>query len=353
MTAALRGHRARPDDHRAGPGPAGLPAPRRSGVGRARSCEPARRQPAGRQSAGHGRAGDRLPGADAGGGGRQRARRLRRRRGADRDRAAEGDAARSSASHLCESAAATRGQADAGSARSPAARSPIWPSKAASPSPPCSAASRPTRAPRIGGFEGRALGPATCCRSRATSLPSARSACCRRSISPRATAIRVVLGPQDDYFTRHGLAHVARVPLHRHARLRPHGHAPRRPALEHAKGYNIVSDGIAPGSIQVPGNGLPIVLLADRQTTGGYPKIATVISADLPALARLSPGAKVRFEAVDMEAADAARRALARRDRRLALADRTTRPSASHRRSTLARSQSRQRRDRCRRIVIV
>ena len=64
------------------------------------------------------------------------------------------------------------------------------------------------------------------------------------------------------------------------------------PPLEHAKGYNIVSDGIAPGSIQVPGNGLPIVLLADRQTTGGYPKIATVISADLPALGRLTPGAE-------------------------------------------------------------
>ena len=67
------------------------------------------------------------------------------------------------------------------------------------------------------------------------------------------------------------------------------------PPLEHAaKGYNIVSDGTAPGSIQVPGNGLPIVLLADRQTTGGYPKIATVISADMPALGRLAPGATDR-----------------------------------------------------------
>ena len=78
------------------------------------------------------------------------------------------------------------------------------------------------------------------------------------------------------------------------------------PLLEHAKGFNIVSDGIAPGSIQVPGNGLPIVLLADRQTTGGYPKIATVISADMPALGRLTPGAKVAFAAVDIAAAEAA-----------------------------------------------
>ena len=80
------------------------------------------------------------------------------------------------------------------------------------------------------------------------------------------------------------------------------------PRLEHSKGYNIVSDGIAPGSVQVPGNGLPIVLLADRQTTGGYPKIATVISADLPALGRLTPGATVRFRMVGIEEAEAARR---------------------------------------------
>ena len=52
----------------------------------------------------------------------------------------------------------------------------------------------------------------------------------------------------------------------------------------------MVGDGIAPGSVQVPGSGQPIVLLADRQTTGGYPKIATVISADLPAMGRLIAG---------------------------------------------------------------
>ena len=80
------------------------------------------------------------------------------------------------------------------------------------------------------------------------------------------------------------------------------------PPLEHAKSANIVSDGIAPGSIQVPGNGLPIVLLADRQTTGGYPKIATVIAADLPALGRLAPGARIAFEAVSIETAEAAYR---------------------------------------------
>jgi len=121
---------------------------------------------------------------------------------------------------------------------------------------------------------------------------------------------RLVLGPQDDYFSDEGkrtlLESVYTVsPASDRMGMRLAG-----PALEHAKGYNIVSDGIAPGSIQVPGNGLPIVLLADRQTTGGYPKIATVISADMPALGRLAPGAKVAFEAVDIAAAEAAHRQL-------------------------------------------
>jgi biotin-dependent carboxylase-like uncharacterized protein len=122
---------------------------------------------------------------------------------------------------------------------------------------------------------------------------------------------RIVLGPQDDYFTQAGIATLTGAtytvtPATDRMGMRLDG-----PKLEHAKGYNIVSDGIAPGSIQVPGNGLPIVLLADRQTTGGYPKIATVISADLPALGRLVPGVKVAFEAVDVEAAEAAARQLA------------------------------------------
>lgn len=125
--------------------------------------------------------------------------------------------------------------------------------------------------------------------------------------------IRVVLGPQDDHFTERGrrtfLESVYTVsPASDRMGMRLEG-----PALEHSDGFNIVSDGIAPGSIQVPGNGLPIVLLADRQTTGGYPKIATVVAADLPALGRLAPGAKVAFAAIGIAEAEAAHRRLAAR----------------------------------------
>ncbi|MEO7245791.1 MAG: hypothetical protein ABIX12_11670, partial [Rubrivivax sp.] len=66
-------------------------------------------------------------------------------------------------------------------------------------------------------------------------------------------------------------------------------------ALAHLGAPEIVSDATAPGSIQVPGNGQPIVLLADAQTAGGYPKIGTVIGADLPRLAAARPGQALRF----------------------------------------------------------
>jgi len=80
------------------------------------------------------------------------------------------------------------------------------------------------------------------------------------------------------------------------------------PTIEHSKGADIISDGIGPGAIQVPGAGLPIVLLGDRQTVGGYSKIATVASVDLPRLGRLLPGMMVRFTAIEVGEAETLRR---------------------------------------------
>ena len=93
--------------------------------------------------------------------------------------------------------------------------------------------------------------------------------------------------------------------------LGPHGNAPARtPGRPCSPAIDVISEGIAPGSIQISGSGEPIVLLADRQTTGGYPKIATVISADLPAFGRLPIGAKIGFERVSLAAAAQLRRQL-------------------------------------------
>lgn len=124
------------------------------------------------------------------------------------------------------------------------------------------------------------------------------------ALSP-ATVVRVVLGPQDDHFTAAALARLSGEAFTVRAASDRMGLRLGGAKLEHLRGADIVSDGIAPGSIQVPGDGLPIIMLADRQTTGGYTKIATVISADLPALGRVGPGAELRFAVVEVEAAEA------------------------------------------------
>lgn len=120
--------------------------------------------------------------------------------------------------------------------------------------------------------------------------------------------IRVVLGPQDDYFTADAVETFLSSPYVISPESNRMGLRLAGVRLEHAKGYNIPSDGIATGAIQVPGTGLPIVLMADRQTTGGYPKIATVISADLPRLGRALPGQEIHFSAVKVDEAVAIRR---------------------------------------------
>jgi allophanate hydrolase subunit 2 len=76
--------------------------------------------------------------------------------------------------------------------------------------------------------------------------------------------------------------------------------------IAHARGHDIVSDGIPLGGIQVPGEKQPIVLLVDRQTTGGYTKIATVIGVDIGAIGQTRPGHRVRFRRVTLEEAHAA-----------------------------------------------
>jgi biotin-dependent carboxylase-like uncharacterized protein len=123
--------------------------------------------------------------------------------------------------------------------------------------------------------------------------------------------IRFVPGPQDDHFTAEARAAFAEGEYEIAARSDRMAWRLSGPPLAHAKGHDIVSDGIALGAIQVPGDGQPLVLMADRQPTGGYPKIGTVARADLPVLAQMRPGQKVRFRPVTVEAAvDALRAAI-------------------------------------------
>jgi antagonist of KipI len=65
----------------------------------------------------------------------------------------------------------------------------------------------------------------------------------------------------------------------------------------------MISEGVSLGAVQIPASGLPIILFVEQQTTGGYPKLANVISADLSSLGQLRPRDEIRFELVDMETA--------------------------------------------------
>lgn len=121
--------------------------------------------------------------------------------------------------------------------------------------------------------------------------------------------LRVVLGPQDVAFTDASRSAFLSETFTVGRDADRMGLRLEGLRLAHVKDANIISDGIAAGAIQVPANGQPILLLADRQTVGGYTKIATVISADLPRAGRLVPGMPVRFAAVAVDEAVAARRA--------------------------------------------
>jgi len=117
--------------------------------------------------------------------------------------------------------------------------------------------------------------------------------------------IRVVLGPQDDEFSDEAKELFLTADWKISATSDRMGYRLEGPVVRHLHGHNIVSDGTVNGSIQVPGNGQPIVLMRDRGTSGGYPKIATVISADFGRFAQISAGRSFRFKAVGMAEAQA------------------------------------------------
>lgn len=162
----------------------------------------------------------------------------------------------------------------------------------------------------FGGFHGRGLAPSDVLRVGAPSAPAANLS--GREVPgewrPRresSATVRVVLGPQDDAFTEEG----RRTFLESVYRVSPHadrmGCRLDGPAIAHRASADIISDWIPPGGVQIPGDGKPIVLLADRQTTGGYPKIATVIGPDIPLVAQSRPGDALRFRAVSVKEAQA------------------------------------------------
>ena len=124
----------------------------------------------------------------------------------------------------------------------------------------------------------------------------------------RGHRLRVVLGPQDDAFTEEGVRTFLSSTYSVTNLSDRTGYRLEGPTIQHAGGADIISDGIPLGAVQVTGDGMPIVLLSDRGTTGGYTKIATVISTDVRKLAQATPGDTVTFASVTVEEAHQALR---------------------------------------------
>lgn len=159
---------------------------------------------------------------------------------------------------------------------------------------------------KIGGLEGRKLQKDDVIGFRAPDpdLPDLA----KRRIAPEVTpqqefTVRVLMGPQDDMFTDAGIQTFLSETYAVTNEFDRMGCRMDGAVIEHKNGGDIISDGIAFGAIQVPTAGKPIIMLADRQTTGGYTKIANVITADFSIIGQLKGGDRVRFVKTSIEAA--------------------------------------------------
>ena len=155
---------------------------------------------------------------------------------------------------------------------------------------------------RMGGMSGRALREGDelavkpqvkCCALTARAVPDEY----RKKLTNPIVA-QVILGPQDDAFTPEGIETFLQSDYKVTLETDRMGCRLEGPVIKHKHKPDIISDGIAPGSIQVPGKGTPIIMMADRQTTGGYAKIATIITPDLWQIAQAKPGDVIRFNKV-------------------------------------------------------
>ncbi len=165
----------------------------------------------------------------------------------------------------------------------------------------------------LGGFEGRPLRAGDILNAHGDDHPNVSSTIRRfpQDAIPRygrAHELRVALGPQHAAFTQAGidtfLSATYTVSIHSDRM----GYRLEGEPVEHLDGPDVISDGTPLGTIQIPGDGQPIILLADRGTTGGYTKIATVISTDISKVAQAMPGHTITFKAVSVEEAHEAYR---------------------------------------------
>ena len=157
----------------------------------------------------------------------------------------------------------------------------------------------------FGGLAGRALNAGDVLPMSAARGPHRERALATGALPTlaRETTLRVVRGPQEDSFTSGGLEAFFSSPYRVSPRADRAGVRLEGPPIELAGASDLDPEGVVTGAVQVPADGMPIALGPDRPATGGYAKIATVISADLPLLAQARPGDTLRFVAIDVEQA--------------------------------------------------
>jgi biotin-dependent carboxylase-like uncharacterized protein len=149
----------------------------------------------------------------------------------------------------------------------------------------------------VGGFEGRPLKKGDRLRI-GRQRPGLYPSRIKEAFIPRYGGkwkTRVIMGPQEDYFSKKGIETFTSTEYTITPQSDRMGYRLEGPVIDHAKGADIISDATCLGSVQVPGHGFPILLLADRQTTGGYPKIATALTVDVYDLGQAKPGDRIRF----------------------------------------------------------
>jgi antagonist of KipI len=127
----------------------------------------------------------------------------------------------------------------------------------------------------------------------------------------QSPVINVIQGPQSDWFTQDGHDTFLGSEYEISASSDRMGYRLEGPSITHARGADLLSEGMVAGSIQVPANSQPLVMMADCPTTGGYPKIANVVKADLPVLAQVPPRAgRIRFKMTTIEEAQSRYRSM-------------------------------------------
>jgi antagonist of KipI len=148
---------------------------------------------------------------------------------------------------------------------------------------------------RMGGVDGRALAAGDRLPIRASGSRPSRKAPGLTLPTKRRALLRVMPGPQDDWFSDEALKILTSVSFRLSPRSNRMGYRLEGPPLPRRRETELISEPVGIGAIQVPAAGEPILLMADRQTAGGYPKIGHVITADLPLAGQLAPGDFIEF----------------------------------------------------------